>query len=179
MSKGHSHLFLGTSGDLASHIQGLDLREHPREKSLTASQRRKIAAKIKDRTATQEEYTKYMSDKRFSNRRKKGVREFWTQEQERILTGKPTTREWSESQIQDILHSRRPKYNGKTLQGHHMYSASRYPHLANQGLIIFPVTFDEHLYGWHGGNFQTSLPGRPIKRKTYYNFNRRQPKWQN
>lgn len=181
MSKGLSGLFSGTSGSamaLLSHgqdtiavrVAGMDLREHPRNTSLSAKQRKEIAAKIKSRTATREEYVKYRSDSRFAKRRKEGVKQFWIQEQMRILTGKPTTRDWSESQKQEILSSKRPKYNGKTIQGHHTYSASRYPHLANQGAVIFPVTLDEHLHGWHGGNYRNSLPRRPIKKKTYHNF---------
>lgn len=183
MSKPASRLFRGTRGDLASNAialqnsdiiasrtKGMDLQAHPRAKSLSAKQRAEISAKVKSRTATQKEYNKYISDSRFGKRRKQGIREFWAQEQERILSGQPTTRSWSESQKQAILHNRRPQYNGKTIQGHHTYSASIYPHLANKGAIIYPVTFDEHLYGWHGGNFKNSLPGRPIKRKTYHNF---------
>ena len=181
MSKGNSGLFHGTAGAnvavlshgqdiIASRVAGMDLREHPRGKSLSAKQRKEIAAKIKNRTATKSEYERYYSDSRFSKRRKEGVRQFWVQEQMRILSGKETTRDWSTAQRQAILRSKRPKYNGKTVQGHHTYSASKYPHLANQGAVIFPVTFDEHLYGWHGGNFKNSLPGRPIKQKTYHNF---------
>lgn len=181
MSKGNSRLFSGTTGlavatlshgqdIIAERVVGMDLREHPRAKALSAKQRRNIVAKIKSRSATREEYAKYNSDSRFAKRRKEGVRQFWVQEQMRILTGKQTTRDWSESQRQEILDSKRPKYNGKTIQGHHTYSASRYPHLANQGAVIFPVTFDEHLYGWHGGNFKNSLPGKPIKKRTYHKF---------
>lgn len=29
--------------------------------------------------------------------------------------------------------------------------------------VIYPATFNEHLKGWHGGNFRNSLPGEPIK----------------
>ncbi len=181
MSKGNSGLFHSTTGEItavlshgqdliASRVAGMDLREHPRDKSLSAKQRKEIAAKIKSRTATKSEYEQYYSDRRFSKRRKEGVRQFWVHEQMRILSGKETTRDWSKSQRQAILRSERPKYNGKTVQGHHTYSASKYPHLANQGAVIFPVTFDEHLYGWHGGNFKNSFPGRPIKKKTYHNF---------
>ena len=181
MSKGNSGLFSGTSGTkllyqtadadiIASRVSRLDLREHPREKSLSSKKRKEIAEKIKNHTATKAEYKKYKSDYRFNQRRKEGIRQFWVQEQIRILTGKPTTRNWSEAQRQAILRSEHPKYNGKTIQGHHTYSASHYPHLANQGAVIFPVTFDEHLYIWHGGNFKNSLPGRPISRKTYHNF---------
>lgn len=181
MSKGISGLFAGTAGmratelqlapDLiASRVKGLDLREHPREKSLTAKQRRAIADKIRNRTATRTEYQQYASDIRFLNRRQTGVRQFWREEKARILNGQQPTREWSASQRQTILQNNRPKYNGRTLQGHHTYSASKYPHLANQGAVIFPVTFDEHLYGWHGGNFKNSLPGIPIRQRIYHQF---------
>lgn len=179
MSKGISGLFIGTLGEkktyhsqdlIASRVKGLDLREHPREISLTAKQRKEISIKIKNRTATRQEYKKYISDYRFDRRRKAGIREFWIQEQTRILRGEPATRAWSKDQIQAILRSELPRYNGKVIQGHHTYSASRYPHLANKGAVIFPVTFDEHLYGWHGGNFKNSRPGRPIKRRTYHDF---------
>ena len=36
------------------------------------------------------------------------------------------------------------------------------PHLADKGEIIYPVTPNEHLKGWHGGNFKNSRPGEPI-----------------
>ncbi len=184
MSKGNSGLFGGTvgankaalslgQGIIASRVKGLDLREHPREKSLSVKQRKLIKEKIDNRTATQLEYYQYMSDKRFAERRKTGVNEFWKQERRRIKKGKATTREWSDAQRESILSGFRPKYNGKTIQGHHTYSAGRYPHLANRGEVIFPVTFDEHLYGWHGGNFKNSLPGKPVSYKKKHNFRRK------
>ena len=86
-----------------------------------------------------------------------------------ILVGAPT-RQWNSQQTEDILNGRRPKYNEKTIQGHHTYSASKYPHLANRAGVIFPVTFEEHLKGWHGGNFKNSKPGKPISKATFYNF---------
>lgn len=52
-----------------------------------------------------------------------------------------------------------------TMQGHHTYSVSHYPHLAGNHKVIYPVSFEEHLYEWHGGNFKNSLPGKPFKRK--------------
>jgi len=183
MSKGKSGLFGGTVGAneavlsvgqviIASRVKGLDLREHPR-KSLSVKQRKLIKEKIDNRTATPSEYNQYMSDKRFSERRKTGVNEFWKQERRRIKEGKATTREWSDVQSEAILRGFRPKYDGKTIQGHHTYSASRYPHLANRGEVIFPVTFDEHLYGWHGGVFKNSLPGKPISYTKKHNFRRK------
>ena len=48
------------------------------------------------------------------------------------------------------------------MQGHHSYSVSKYPHLADCGEVIFPTTRNEHLNGWHGGNYKNSMPGEPI-----------------
>lgn len=47
------------------------------------------------------------------------------------------------------------------MQAHHTYSVNKYPHLAKEGHLIYPVTFDEHFYGFHNGNFRNSLPGKP------------------
>ncbi|ROR31430.1 HNH/endonuclease VII toxin of polymorphic toxin system [Mobilisporobacter senegalensis] len=90
------------------------------------------------------------------------VKQFWNQERERILAGQNPTRNWSQEQLNDILQGNVPKYNGKPIQGHHTYSASKYPHLSNEGEVIYPVTKNEHLQGWHGGNYKKSLPGEPI-----------------
>lgn len=60
------------------------------------------------------------------------------------------------------MEGKKPKYNGKTLQGHHSYSVSQYPHLAGRSEVIWPVTANEHFRGWHGGNWKNSLPGKPI-----------------
>ena len=186
MSKSNSGLFSGTTGHkkyvektqtasdiISSRTAGLDLREHPRQKSLTPKQRKAIKEKIKNRTATRQEFKKIESDKRFSSRRKKAIDDFWKQERKRIKKGLPLTRNWSDEQKTIILRGGRPKYNGKTIQGHHTYSASKYPHLANRGEVIFPVTYEEHLYGWHGGNFRNSKPGKPINYSTIHNFKER------
>lgn len=39
---------------------------------------------------------------------------------------------------------------------------SQYPHLANKGEVIYPITLNEHFNGWHGGNFKNSLSGEFI-----------------
>ncbi|MDI9215862.1 MULTISPECIES: hypothetical protein [Clostridium] len=121
-----------------------------------------IKSKIDNRTATKAEYEAYDWNKRFSAKRREGVKQFWNQERERIINGESTTRNWTTEQIQDILNGRTPKYDGKGIQGHHSYSASKYPHLADKGEIIYPVIPNEHLKGWYGGNFKNSSPGEPI-----------------
>lgn len=154
-----------TEGDIIrDRVKGLDLREHP-VKYKSPLSRREIKEKISKRTASKDEYKKYNSMNRLDKRRKKGVNEFWKQERRRIKRGEPTTRNWTSDQRNDILHNRKPKINGKSVQGHHTYNVSKYPHLADKGEVIFPASFEEHLYVWHGGNFQNSLPGMPFLRK--------------
>ncbi len=51
----------------------------------------------------------------------------------------------SNEQIEEVLNNNVPKYNGKAITGHHSYSASKYPHLADKGEVIYPATFNEHL----------------------------------
>lgn len=144
--------------------QGLDLRAHPRKvRGLSSKQKKQMEAAINKRTITKQEYRLFMSDKRFQKRRNHGVKAFWKQERTRILNGQRTTRQWTPAQKKDILNGKRPKFKGKTMQGHHSYSAKQYPHLADKGNIIFPVTHEEHLQSWHGGNYKRSFPGRPIK----------------
>ncbi|WP_155761584.1 T7SS effector LXG polymorphic toxin [Bacillus safensis] len=131
-------------------------------KSLSRNQQKKIKEKIENRTVTKEEYKRYQWDKRFSKRRAAGVTEFWKQEKKRILDGESTTRNWTHEQKQEILKSKKPQYNGKSIIGHHTYNAMNYPHISNRGEIIYPVTGREHLKGWHGGSYSKNAPGRPV-----------------
>ena len=174
MSKPASGLFHGTKGDIAFHgdaesviasrVSGLDLREHPiLQKQLSAKERRSLAQKVRNRTATREEYERYMWDKRFSKRRRNGVKTFWKQERNRLERGERGTRNWSDEQRQAILSGRAPKHNGRTIQAHHTYSAAKYPHLANLGEVIYPATHFEHHMGWHGGSYKKSKPGKRIR----------------
>lgn len=178
MSKAISNHFHGTTGDrrfrntkeeyeddiIKERVRGLDLSEHPvvHKSSLSLKE---IKRRINDRTATVEDYRKYDRIKRLSVKRKTAVKEFWDAERERLQNNLPGTRNWTAEQRQIILDGGRPKINGKTLQGHHTYSVSKFPQLAGNHKIIYPVTFEEHLYDWHGGNFKNSLPGKPFKRK--------------
>lgn len=147
MSKPACGLFRGTKGDraiagdaesvIAARAKGLDLSEHPiGQKQLSSGQRRSIAQKIKNRTATKEEYRRYMWDRRLGRRRKNGIDEFWAQEALRLSMGQKGTRNWSAEQREAILAGKKPKYNGRTLESHHTYSVARYPHLANRGLLF-------------------------------------------
>ena len=174
MSKPLSGLFHGTIGEraflgdaeqtISERTAELDLREHPVERTqLSAKQRRDIARKIRNRTATREEYEAYEWDRRFRNRRNRGVRRFWAQERERLLNGEPGTRNWTAEQREAIVNRRPVRYGSRNMQAHHSYSASRYPHLADRGEVIYPATYLEHLMGWHGGNYRKSKAGRRVR----------------
>lgn len=178
MSKAISNHFHGTTGErrfqmaqkeyeddiIKERVQGLDLREHP-VKHKSSLSIKEIKRRINNRTATIEDYRKYDRMKRLSEKRKTAVNDFWIAERERLRNNEPGTRRWTAEQRRIILDGGRPKVDGKTMQGHHTYSISHYPHLAGNHKVIYPVSFEEHLYEWHGGNFKNSLPGKPFKRK--------------
>ena len=175
MTKPDSGLFAGTQGIedfygdaeaiIASRVLGLDLTPHPiTQKQLSAKQKARIKAKIAARTATREEYKRFMWDVRFTRRRKLGVNNFWEQERERIEQGKARTRNWNAEQIAAIMDGKTPKFLSQAMEAHHSYSAKDFPHLANRGNIIYPATHDEHFKGWHGGNYRQSKPGKRIRR---------------
>ena len=149
---------------MADRTKGLDTREHPSKyKQISAKEKSRLESKVRDRTITKDEYKKLEWNKKISAKRQDAVNEFWDQEQIRLQKGENGTRNWSPQQKADILNGKRPTYNGKTIQGHHTYSVSKYPHLSGNSEVIYPATFNEHLKGWHGGNFRNSLPGEPIK----------------
>ncbi|MGY0691942.1 hypothetical protein ACW2QC_04015 [Virgibacillus sp. FSP13] len=148
---------------IAERTKRLDLNEHQTiTKQMSSKKMKELRERIDNRTITKQEYADYIWNKKFAKRRDKGVKEFWYQEQQRILNKEPPTRNWSREQVQDILDGKTPKFDGKPIAGHHSYSASKYPHLADKGEIIYPVTFREHFIGWHGRNWRNSIPGEPI-----------------
>ncbi|MED4212349.1 T7SS effector LXG polymorphic toxin [Priestia megaterium] len=165
VSKGTGEVYTVKAEDvIAERVKDFDLREHPVSyKQLSAKKMKELKLKIENRTITKKEYQSYIWNKKFARIRDKGVVEFWKQERIRILNGETPTRNWSNEQIEDILNKKRAKFNGQTLQGHHTYSAAKYPHLADKGEVIYPLTYKEHFYGWHGRNYKNSLPGKPIK----------------
>jgi uncharacterized protein YukE len=147
---------------IAERAKNLDLTPRETPYKIMGSKKMKILnEKVKNRTITREEWKQLEWNKRFKRRRDRGVDNFWEQEKVRVMNGN-STRNWTPEQIKDILNGNIPKHNGKPIIGHHTYSASKYPQVADKGEIIYPVTFREHLYRWHGGNYQDSLPGRPI-----------------
>ena len=185
MSKPSSGYFAGTTGsrNASKNIsldynnnaiistKGLDTREHPTKyKQLSSKKQKALREKLKKRTLSKDEYKRLDWNRRLSIRRKAGIDSFWEREAELITHNYPTTRNWSAKQIADILTGKRPKYNGTSMQSHHTYSVAKYPHLANIGSLIYPVTLHEHSARWHGGNFRNSLPGRPVNRSVNEDF---------
>ena len=177
MSKPNSGHFKGTTGinmsykkwSLKNHnsaiinFEGLDLREHPTKYKQLSSRRLKILReKEAARTITKSEYKQLDWQKRLDARRKAGIDAFWNKEKILIKRNMKTTRNWSSAQKADIMHDKRPKYKGFPIQSHHTYSVTKFPHLANLGFLIYPVTKYEHTNRWHARNFKTSLPGKPM-----------------
>ena len=131
---------------------------------LSKAQRKEIQKKIRNRTATKFEYKHFDWDRRFQNRRQRGVKRFWRGEKNRISNNKQPTREWTERQKGDILRGRVPKdNNNKPVEGHHKYNAADYPHLADDERNIYQVTREEHQYRWHGGKLTNDTSGEPLK----------------
>jgi len=140
----------------------LDTEPHPSKyKQLSAKKRAEIKQKIADRTCTREEYENYIWDKKIQAARKDAVEKFWQKEQVRVQNGEGT-RNYTQDMIDDILAGNRPQYEGKTLQGHHAYSVSEYPHLAGKNEVIYPATYREHFQQWHGGNWSNPSSGAPL-----------------
>lgn len=128
---------------------------------LSPKQKKLLKEKLKNRTITREEYRHLEWNRRFENRRRRGINRFWAKEKEKLKNGEPGTRNWSEKQRDDILNGKVPKYKGEPVEGHHKYNATDYPHLADNPDNIYPATPNEHFERWHGGNYQNSTNGKP------------------
>ena len=148
---------------ISERTKELDKQEHPtKNKQISAKEKTKLKTKLNDRTITKDEYKRLKWNEKISQKRQNGVNNFWEQERTRLQNGENGTRNWTSQQKIDILNGGRPKYNGQTLRGHHSYSVSKYPNLADKGEVVFPATQNEHFNGWHGRNYKNSLPGEPI-----------------
>lgn len=178
MSKPISGHFSGTTGYTISnkissqfptkHVKisskTFDTREHPTKyKQMSSKKLKALREKLNSRTITKSEYKRLSWQNRLTTRRNTAIKEFWKSEIRKIKLGLPTTRNWSAKQRQEILSGKRPTFKGKAMASHHLYSVSKYPHLANRKELIYPATVYEHIYGFHGGNTRKSLPGVPIR----------------
>ncbi len=139
-------------------------QRHTRETTLSKKKTTEIKQKVDDRAASKEEWEKLQSDKRFNNRRKRGVDKFWSEEKKRLKNGEEGTRDWSDPQREQILSSdrKKPTFDGEPIEGHHKYNAQDYPQIADDPSNIYPATKIEHHQRWHGGNFQNETSGKPL-----------------
>lgn len=132
---------------------------------VTKAQRAQLKSKLESRTLTKEEYKRLDWDRRFANKRAKGVSRYWAEERAQLKLGEPGTRNWSPEQRADILANKTPKFNGEPIQGHHKYNALDHPQLASDPKNIYPATRTEHFERWHGGNWRNDSFGEPVNLK--------------
>ena len=104
-----------------------------------------------DTDTPQKTYTKEELDKL----RAKAVEDAWKNEAELVRQGKGT-RDWTVSQQAELLEY--GKVSG--FEGQHMKNVADYPEFAGDSGNIQFLTYEEHLYGGHGGNFQNASNGR-------------------
>jgi hypothetical protein len=131
-------------------------------KPLSKGERADLRANVEARTATRSQYERLDWDRRFANRRARGVDRFWANERQALREGGATTRHWLADQQQAILAGKRPTFGRRTVQGHHRYSVMEHPHLADDPSIIYPATGAEHFYRWHGRSFGNQTHGTPL-----------------
>ena len=105
-------------------------KPHRMPPGLDADKAKEYRKRVKNRTLKKEEWKKLQTENRFKDRRERGIDDFWIAEKERILNNEPHTVKWEEHQIKDILAPGKAKpgkpkdaIGGKTIQGHHKYSA--------------------------------------------------------
>lgn len=132
-------------------------------RQLSTKQLKKYREKINNRTITQEEYKRYSWNKRFKERRDEGVKAFWQKEIDAIQKGDAGKRNYLPEQLAEMEAGNIPTFGGKKLAGHHKYSASEYPQLANDPNNIYPATFREHFERWHGGRWANQSRGVPLR----------------
>ena len=93
------------------------------------------------------------------DRRQAGIDAFWARERQLLTQGLSGTRNWSPDARNAILAGRQPQ----GIFSHHRYSVSRYPQLANDPDTILPVTFREHFFKYHDGNWGNPTHGFPLR----------------
>ena len=129
---------------------------------LSPKLKKELLNKVEDRKITKNEYKLLQWDRRFKNRRNRGVKRCWTQERNELLKGGNGTRNWNQQQRSDIINRKTPQFNGKPMEGHHKYNAIDYPQIADDPKNIYLATNNEHFERWHGGNYQNDTCGVPL-----------------
>ncbi len=87
--------------------------------------------------------------------RSKAIRGAWKKEKELVLEGKGT-RNWTVAQQQELISE--GKISG--FEGQHMMDVSTYPEYADDPNNIQWLTYAEHHFGAHMGNWSNSTSGR-------------------
>ena len=99
-------------------------------------------------------YEIFGDPKSFSAQRSAAVNEAWEQERRLVFQGRGT-RDWTVSQQEELI--RTGKVSG--FDGSHMLDASSNPSVANDPNNIQFLTYEEHIYGAHGGNTRNQTTG--------------------
>lgn len=87
--------------------------------------------------------------------RQKAVKEAWGKEKQRVLQGKGT-RNWTVGQQAELIEHNRVS----GFEGQHMKNVARYPQYAGDSNNIQFLTYEEHYYGAHRGNWKNETNGR-------------------
>lgn len=87
--------------------------------------------------------------------RQKAVKEAWALEKERVLQGRGT-RDWTVSQQAELI-----EYGHVSgFEGQHMKNVARYPQYAGDPRNIQFLTYEEHFFGAHRGDWKNETSGR-------------------
>lgn len=87
--------------------------------------------------------------------RQKAIREAWAKEKERVLQGRGT-RDWTVSQQAELI-----EYGYVSgFEGQHMKNVARYPQYAGDPRNIQFLTYEEHYFGAHRGDWKNETSGR-------------------
>jgi hypothetical protein len=114
----------------------------------------------------QSEYEAYLNRLARENsildaQRRAGIEEAWSQEQQLARAGEKTTRQWTPSELQELIDTGRVS----GYEGHHINSVMEYPELAaNPDNVIF-VTRPEH-FNRHGDNWTNPTGPLPLVNRT-------------
>lgn len=153
-----------TTSPSADHARGLAPKRGVPEafgtpyRQLSPSAYARLRARVADRTITREQWSRLRWHERLSARREQGIADFWAAERRNLQAGLPGTRNWSIEARNAILAGERPA----GIFSHHRFSVSQYPQLASDPANVYPVTFYEHFFRWHGGSWANPSHGVPV-----------------
>ncbi len=119
---------------------------------------RRLQNRVENRTITRDEWKRLQWFDRLTKRRTEGISSFWALERSKLQQGLFGTRNWNPAARTAILEGRQPV----GIASHHKFSVSQYPQLANRPSNIYPVTFYEHFFRWHNGNWRNPTHGVPL-----------------